>query len=106
APLRVLQALSGSVSEELSLAAFMDRCQSYFAGEGRIIDQAFQPRLPEGMIRCYLSLNEVVGFGHQLITALIAPPASGDPPKPGPRIMHPADAPSFADLRRNMETPS
>jgi hypothetical protein len=32
----------------------MQRCRPYFAGDGRIIDQAFQPRLPEGMIRCYL----------------------------------------------------
>jgi hypothetical protein len=31
------------------------------------------------MIRCYLAQNEVVGFGHQLIKALIAPPNSGSP---------------------------
>jgi hypothetical protein len=102
APARVLHAERGSVPEELSLGAFIDRCQSYFAGEGRIIDQAFQPRLPEGMIRCYLSHNEVVGFGHQLIKALMAPPAGAEPP--GPRVMHPADAPSFKDLRDKMET--
>ena len=83
----------------------MGRCEAYFAGGGRIIDQAFQPRLPEGMIRCYLARNEVVGFGHQLIKALIPPPAGGGPEvaQPGPRIMHPADAPPFQQLRNKME---
>jgi hypothetical protein len=104
ARVRVLHALRGSVPEDLSLGAFMDRCEAYFAGGGRIIDQAFQPRLPEGMIRCYLTQNKVVGFGHQLIKALIAPPASGEPLQPGPRIMHPADAPPFRQLRHQLET--
>jgi hypothetical protein len=100
---RVLQAPRGSAPEELSLEAFMTRCESYFAGDGRIVDQAFQPRLPDGMIRCYLAGGEVVGFGHQLIKALVMPPAGGNPEEPGPRIMHPADAPAFALLRRQME---
>ena len=103
APVRVLHALRGSIPEELSLGDFMQRCRSYFAGDGRIIDQAFQPRLPEGMIRCYLAQNKVVGFGQQLIKALVAPPADGQAALPGPRIMHPADASSFKDLRDKME---
>ena len=102
AAVRVLHAQRGSVPEDISLGAFMDRCQVYFANAGQIIDQAFQPRLPEGMIRCYLAQHEVVGFGHQLIKALVTPPAAGPEP-PGPRIMHPADAPDFQRLRRQME---
>jgi hypothetical protein len=103
---RVLQALRGSVPENLSLGAFMDRCQSYFTGGGPIIDQAFQPRLPEGMIRCYLVGNEVVGFGHQLIKALVTMPTDEGhgATQPGPRIMHPADATPFRELRDKMET--
>jgi hypothetical protein len=103
-PVRVLHAQRGSVPEDLSLGSFMERCRAYFANDGRIIDQAFQPRLPEGMIRCYLAGDEVVGFGHQLIKALVAPPATGAPEPPGPRIMHPADAPAFQRLRATMET--
>ena len=102
-PVRVLHALRGSVPEDLALGAFMRRCEPYFAGGGRIIDQAFAPRLPEGMIRCYLTQSRVVGFGHQLIKALVAPPASGVPEPPGPRIMHPPDAPPFRTLRDKME---
>jgi hypothetical protein len=105
APVRVLHAQRGSVPEEVSLGAFMSRCHFYFAAGGRIVDQAFQQRLPEGMIRCYLTQNKVVGFGHQLIKALIAPSVSGGPEatQPGPRIMHPAAAPPFQQLRGKME---
>lgn len=102
-PVRVLHAQRGSLSEEITLGTFMRRCEPYFATDGRIIDQVFQPRLPEGMIRCYVARNEVVGFGHQLIKALVAPPPGGEPQVPGPRIMHPADAPAFQRLRRRME---
>jgi hypothetical protein len=103
---RVLHALRGSVPEEMPFAAFMTRCEAYFAEGGRIIDQPFQPRLPEGMIRCYMGVDKVVGFGHQLIKALIPPPPEGpDSPaaQPGPRIMHGPDASQFHALRAKME---
>ena len=54
----VLQALRGSVPEQLSLGEFMARCEPYFASDGCIIDQPFQPRLPEGMIRCYMGIDQ------------------------------------------------
>ena len=103
---RVLHAQRGSRPEEMPLAAFLVRCEPYFGWGGCIIDQAFQPRLPEGMIRCYMSGPKVAGFGHQLIKALIPPPPEGpDSPQaqPGPRIMHGPDAPPFQALRRLME---
>ncbi|MCC8963083.1 Cj0069 family protein [Bradyrhizobium sp. Pear76] len=103
---RVLHALRGSQPEEIPLEVFMARCEPYFGWGGCIIDQAFQPRLPEGMIRCYVSGAKVAGFGHQLIKALIPPPPQGpDSPEaqPGPRIMHGPDAPQFQALRRLME---
>jgi hypothetical protein len=58
------------------------------------------------MIRCYMGADKVVGFGHQLIKALIPPPPEGpDSPaaQPGPRIMHDADAVPFQKLRAKME---
>ena len=103
---RVLEARRGCMPEDLPIADFMKRCAEYFADDGCILDQPFQPRLPEGMIRCYMGLDKVVGFGHQLIKALIPPPAEGpDSPaaQPGPRIMHGADAPPFQALRAKME---
>jgi hypothetical protein len=103
---RVLHALRGSLPEELPLAEFMARCEPYFASGGCIIDQPFQPRLPDGMIRCYMGADKVVGFGHQYIKALIPPPPEGpDSPvaQPGPRIMHGAEAEPFQLLRAKME---
>jgi hypothetical protein len=103
---QVLHAQRGSLPEELPLRDFMARCEPYFGWGGCIIDQLFQPRLPEGMIRCYMGVDKVAGFGHQLITALIPQPPEGpDSPaaQPGPRIMHGRDAEPFQALRRNME---
>jgi hypothetical protein len=103
---RVLHAQRGSRLEEMPLDSFMARCAPYFEWGGCIIDQAFQPRLPEGMIRCYMSGANVAGFGQQSIKALIPPPPQGpDSPEaqPGPRIMHGPDAAPFAALRRAME---
>ena len=103
---RVLEALRGSIPEELPLSQFIARCEAYFTDGGLIIDQPFQPRLPDGMIRCYMGVDRVVGFGHQLIKALIAPPPEGpDSPaaQPGPRLMHGPDAAPFQQLRARME---
>src|SRR5438105_2064220 len=59
---RVLEARRGSLPEEMPLADFMAGCEAYFEGEGCVVDQPFQPRLPEGMIRCYMGVDKVAGF--------------------------------------------
>ena len=103
----VLEARRGSLTEVVTLETFMARCHAYFDWGGCIIDQPFQPRLPDGMIRCYMGVDKVAGFGHQKIKALIPPPPEGpDAPaaQPGPRIMHGPDAVEFQALRRKMET--
>jgi hypothetical protein len=49
--------------------------------------------------------DKVVGFGHQLIKALIPPPPEGpdsEAAQPGPREMHPASAQEFQALRTKM----
>jgi hypothetical protein len=107
AAVRILEAQRGSMLEELALSEFMQRCETYFTAAGCIVDQPFQPRLPDGMIRCYMGADRVVGFGHQLIKALIPPPPEGpdsDAARPGPRIMHAASAEPFQALRSKMET--
>jgi hypothetical protein len=103
---RVLEARKGSMPEDVPLEDFLARCDVYFVEDGCVVDQPFQPRLPHGMIRCYVGADRVVGFGHQLIKALIpSPPEGPDSPEaqPGPRIMHPASAPQFQRLRALME---
>jgi hypothetical protein len=104
---RVLHARRGSVPEELALADFMTRCEEYFTPNGCIVDQPFQSRLPDGMIRGYMGADKVVGFGHQFIKALIPPPPEGpnsEAARPGPRIMHPASAEQFQAIRTQMES--
>ena len=104
---RVLQASRGSMPEELTFDEFLTRCGAYFNLGGCIVDQSFQPRLPDGMIRCYMAADKVVGFGHQFITALLSPPPErpmSDAAQPGPRIMHPASADQFQALRVKMES--
>ncbi|MGA7992760.1 MAG: Cj0069 family protein [Thermoanaerobaculia bacterium] len=104
--LRVRHAKRGCVEEEITLARFFERCEPYFAGNGRMIDQEYQERLTEGMIRCYLVHDKVAGFGHQAINALFpgapgAPPAQA--PQPGPRFYHPATKSEFRALKQKLE---
>lgn len=102
----VLHAARDSVPFKIPLDALIARFAPYFERGECLIDQPFQPRLGDGMIRCYVSEGTVVGFGHQLIRALLPLPAEGvDSPKaqPGPRVMQPADAGAFQSLRDDME---
>jgi hypothetical protein len=101
-----LEARRGSEPHNLPLSSFMEICESYFTDGGLVIDQPFQERLKDGMIRCYVGVDKVVGFGHQLIKALLPPPPEGASSKeaePGPRIMHLATAPEFEALRAKMD---
>jgi hypothetical protein len=104
---RVRHAQRGSVEEELALDEFLARCKPYFSGSGRMIDQAYQARLPDGMIRCYLVRDRVAGFGEQLINALYPAPAGvapADAPQPGPRLYYPPTRADFQALKLRMET--
>jgi hypothetical protein len=91
-------------SEEMSLSVFIDRCRIYFSGEGRLIDQAFQPRIVDGMVRCYLSGSTLIGFCRQY------PRGYREEPTPEntfglrtEKTMLPADAAEFRSLRTHLE---
>ena len=51
--------------EHIPLDAFLERCAGYFDWSGFLVDQEYQGRLGEGMVRCYFSHDEVVGFSRQ-----------------------------------------
>ena len=104
--IRARHAKRGCLEERMPLSDFLRRCEPYFAGDGRMIDQAYQARLPEGMIRCYLVHDKVAGFGHQAINALYPAPPGAPPdaaPLPGPRLYHPPSLPEFQALKRQLE---
>lgn len=103
---RVRHAKRGCSEEEITLGEFFGRCEEYFLAGGRMIDQEYQERLPEGMIRCYLVKDQVAGFGHQAINALFPAPAGAPPtqaPEPGRRLYHPPTKPEFQLLKHKLE---
>lgn len=95
----VLSARGDDGPRTLPLAAFMaERLEDFGAGGG-LVDQPFQSRHMDGMVRCYMSGDRVVGFGHQLVRAL-APREAGPA---GPRIYSGPDDVRFQRLRGVME---
>ncbi|TLS48798.1 Cj0069 family protein [Paenibacillus antri] len=102
--IRVLHALRNSTEKEMLFSEFINQCEAYFAGTGLMIDQSFQSPLPDGMVRCYMTHNEVVGFGHQYVTALLRPQSGSEPLQPQPRIYHPESKPEFQSLKTKMES--
>ena len=86
--------------EELLLDDFLRRCAKYFEN-GSVIDQALQPRLNEGVVRCYMAGDRCAGFGHHKVKALVDSPAARS--EAGPRLYTPNTDPRFQRLRRLME---
>ena len=101
---KLRHAQRGSVEEAVDFATVVERLRPYFEGGGRMIDQAWQPRLAEGMTRAYLVGSRVGGFGHQAINALFPGAPGEEPPAPGPRLYSGADDPRFQDLRHRLES--
>ncbi|MGB8038759.1 MAG: Cj0069 family protein [Pseudolabrys sp.] len=96
---RVLEATKDA-SEQLTLDEFLERCLEYFE-DGCVIDQPFQARLSEGVVRCYMAGDRCAGFGHQKVKALVD--ASAARAEAGPRLYTSNADPRFQRLRRFME---
>lgn len=96
--LRVRHAKRGHVEERMELEAFMELCRPYFAANSAMIDQAYQARLPEGMVRCYIVGDEVAGFGEQRVVALHPAQLQS-----GPRLYFPPTRPDFQRLKDKLE---
>jgi hypothetical protein len=95
---RVQEARRGSATEELRLSEFIRRCEEHFAEHGCLIDQALLRRTDEGMIRCYLIHNQVVGFSTQM------PAAPGDFAMANEKTMYEPSEARFALLKTQMES--
>jgi len=87
--------------ETFDLNRFVERMGRGF-GSG-LIDQAFQPNVSAGMVRCYMSQDRVVGFSEQA-------PRNASPTPDAPALgmnsskaMHGAEVEKFTGLRRAME---
>ena len=98
--LKLRHAQRGSDEERVDLPGLLQRMAPYFepAQGGHMIDQAWQPRLAEGMVRTYLVQDRVTGFGHQAVNAL------HPTEQPGARLYHGPDLPEFQSLKQRLES--
>ena len=94
-------AADGAQPRRVCLAEFVERCAPYFSGTGLIVEQPYQERLPEGMIRAYLTHARVVGFTHQHPRGLL-PPGVDTPPSA--KVFEAPTEPAYRDLRLRVET--
>jgi hypothetical protein len=100
--LRVQHAVRDSVQEQLSRDEFVARCEPYFSGDGLMVEQPYQARLAEGLIRVYMTHERVVGFAHQYPRGLLAP---ADPSTIQTRkAFEVPSAAAYRDLRNRMES--
>lgn len=101
AGVRIRQAMPPDAPpEDATLADFMERCADYFAWSGALIDQPYQARLADGLIRCYFVHDKVVGFCFQHPRGLLDTPL----PEFGRPPMEDADTPAYQRLRALAET--
>lgn len=98
---RVQHAAGKGSPERLRLSEFLLRCERYFSGGGLMVEQPFLERVSEGMVRVYLTHNEVVGFAHQYPRGLV-PPAQGEV-RSGKAFELPTAA-AYGDLRTLVES--
>lgn len=92
----VRHAARGSSEQTVSLDQWVDSCGEYLEA-GPMLDQPYNDRIGDGMVRCYLVRDRVEGFGHQQVNALV--PGTD----PGPRLYYPPDKAEFQDLKAKME---
>ncbi len=99
--LTVQHAQRGSTPQRMDMVTLQTTLAPYFepAAGGHMIDQAWQARLTEGMVRAYLVEDRVAGFGHQAVNAL-----HPDARLPGPRLYHGPELAGFQSLRQQLES--
>lgn len=94
----IMEAANRVLPRRERLAIFLDARAEEFARVDGFVDQAFQTRLSDGMIRCYMSGDQVAGFGWQKVRGLL------DDRAPRPRTYSGPEDPRFRTLRQRMQT--
>jgi len=102
--IRVRHAQRGSDEAVMDWSGMLSTLAPYFENGCHMIDQPWQPRIVEGMVRAYLVEDGVAGFGHQAVNALYPGAIGQAAPQPGPRLYHDAGLPQFQDLRQRLES--
>jgi glutathione synthase/RimK-type ligase-like ATP-grasp enzyme len=99
---RIQHAAAAAPPHDVSVEEFLRRCEPYFSGGGVMIEQPFQPRLAEGMIRVYLCHDAVVGFAHQYPRGLLPPDVGSR--LPTEKVFLAPSAGEYQQLRRLLES--
>jgi hypothetical protein len=102
----LIPARSDHAQSGVRLSDFITECEAFIAPDRPLIDQAFQPRVADGMVRCYSSQGQVIGFAEQAPRSHEL--AAADPTvvtfgMASAKRMHDETAPAFQGLRRSME---
>ena len=97
--LTIVEARDDDIETAVPLGDFLDRFDGYLSTGGRLIDQDLQRRVGEGLVRCYMCQNKVVGFSEQFPDHIDAPFGMASE-----KTMHDKAEPRFQGLRRSMET--
>jgi hypothetical protein len=101
----VLEARENATQSGVVLSEFMSGWDTYLQHGGRLIDQAFQQRVGDGLVRCYMCADKAIGFSEQFPRNRTRDGASLPPfGMARDKTMHDADAPQFERLRRCMES--
>lgn len=83
---------------------FLTRFDDYLSTGGLLIDQDLQRRVGDGLVRCYMCQDKVVGFSEQFPRNKAAGHASPSPfGMLSEKTMHEETEPRFQGLRRSME---
>ncbi len=103
--LTIVEARGDETETGVRLGDFLDRFDHYLATGGLLIDQELQRRVGEGLVRCYMCQDKVVGFSEQFPRNKAAGPAAPSPfGMLSDKTMHEETEPRFQGLRRSMET--
>ena len=95
----------GIAEEKMNISEFLNLYKNFFNSGNCLIDQEWCSRITNGMVRCYLTFNKVVGFGYQEINALYPANSKDDFTKkqPSKRYYYTEACGLFRDLRIKME---
>jgi hypothetical protein len=102
----VQPATRGTPAQTMNEPALMGFFQSQvFARGSHLVDQAWVPTLPRGMVRAYLCGSKVAGFGYQEINALypVQPEDDFTRRQPSRRHYYTAECHLFQPLRLRLE---
>ncbi len=99
---RVTPAVRNSDIQILSMEELTNFISPFFENGNPVIDQEWNQYMPNGIVRCYMTGQKVVGFGYQEVNALY--PFDSDNESARKRNYYTENCGIFKDLRLSMET--